>query len=69
MEETTVLKVQGMTCGGCVKSVTRVLEGVPGVSRAEVSLERGEAAVVYDPARANLTQLKAAVEEAGYATA
>ncbi|MCK7498205.1 MAG: heavy-metal-associated domain-containing protein [Comamonadaceae bacterium] len=35
--------MNGMKCGGCVKSVTNVLQELPGVARAEVSLERGEA--------------------------
>ena len=32
--ETTTLKVDGMSCGGCVKSVTNVLAALPGVARA-----------------------------------
>jgi copper chaperone len=66
--ETVVLKVNGMTCGGCVKSVTRVLTSVAGVGTAEVSLGRGEARVSYDPARASLAQLRKAIEDAGYQT-
>ena len=37
MEQTT-LTIGGMTCGGCVATVTRVLRAVPGVASAEVSL-------------------------------
>jgi len=64
--ETTVLKVGGMTCGGCVGSVTRVLKGLPGVVDAQVSLEKGEAKVSFDPALANVAQLRGAIENAGY---
>lgn len=64
--ETTVLKVAGMSCSGCVRSVTNVLEALPGVGQAEVSLERGEAKVVYDPAKATIAQLRSAIEDAGY---
>lgn len=64
--ETTVLKVNGMTCGGCVKSVTNVLKALPGVRTAEVSLDRGEAEVSFDPALASVAQLKGAIEDAGY---
>jgi copper chaperone len=64
--ETAVLKVSGMTCGGCVRSVTNVLRSVAGVDAAEVSLERGEALITYDPSRASLAKLKEAVENAGY---
>jgi copper chaperone len=64
--ETIVLEVDGMTCGGCVRSVTNVLKALPGVSAAEVSLEKSQAKVTFDPALANAASLRAAVEEAGY---
>jgi copper chaperone len=67
--ETVNLKISGMTCQGCVRSVKQVLEGIPGVIRADVSLENAEARVTFDPVRASLMQLKAAVEEAGYEAA
>ena len=38
--QTVELKVEGMDCQGCVKSLTRMLSGVPGVSKVDVSLER-----------------------------
>jgi copper chaperone len=67
--ETVTLKVQGMTCQGCVRSVKSVLERVGGVSKADVSLERGEATITLDPARATLQACKAAVKDAGYEAA
>jgi copper chaperone len=39
--ETTKLNVEGMSCQGCVASVTRVLKGVPGVADAIVTLKPG----------------------------
>lgn len=65
----TVLKVTGMTCQGCVRSVSRVLQELPGVETVAVSLERGEAAVVHDPGRAPPEVLRKAVDEAGFAAA
>lgn len=67
--ETVNLKVNGMTCQGCVRSVKSVLERVPGVSSAQVDLARGEAQVSYDPARATPAALKSAIEDAGYEAA
>jgi len=64
--ETVELKVEGMDCEGCVKSVTRMLSGLPGVEKAEVSLEKANARVTYDPSRVDLAQMKKAVERAGY---
>jgi len=60
------LEVTGMTCQGCVRSVTRVLQALPGVQAAQVSLERNQAVVICDPARVDANQLVAAVAAAGY---
>lgn len=64
--ETITLKVNGMSCGGCVKSVTNVLQGLPGVAKAEVTLQPGEARVEFDPARVTRDQMAAAIAEAGF---
>jgi copper chaperone len=64
--ETINLKVQGMTCGGCVASVTRVLKATPGVADAVVRLDARDATVTYDPARTGPDALRSAIENAGY---
>ena len=66
MMENVTLNVQGMTCGGCVASVTRVLKAVPGVTEAAVTLQPGVANVTYDPARTQPAALRAAIEDAGF---
>jgi len=63
---TTVVKVGGMSCQGCVKSVTKVLQDLPGISRAEVSLERNEASVDYDAALVSPEAMKSAIDAAGF---
>jgi copper chaperone len=65
MEHTT-LNVSGMTCQGCVASVTRVLKAVPGVADVAVTLQPGEAKVTYDESRTTLPALRSAIEDAGY---
>lgn len=60
----TVLQVTGMTCGHCVMSVTKALQRVPGVEKADVSLEKGEAVV---HGAADVQAMLAAVKQAGYA--
>ena len=49
MEEVRI-RVEGMSCGGCVRSVTGALQALPGVTEAAVSLEASEARVRFDPA-------------------
>ncbi|MFQ5775660.1 MAG: heavy-metal-associated domain-containing protein [Kiloniellaceae bacterium] len=58
------LKVEGMTCGHCVKTVRQALSSVPGVARVvEVDLDRGEALVDGD---LRAEALLAAVQKKGY---
>ncbi len=65
MNETTI-KVEGMSCGGCVKNVTGVLKALPGVEDVRVSLEGAAATVRHDPAKVSVEALRAAVEGAGF---
>ena len=64
--ETVTMKVGGMTCMGCVSSVTRVLQALKGVNEVEVSLQEAKATVKFDPALADREALRAAVEGAGF---
>lgn len=63
--QTTIIKVAGMSCSGCVKSVTNVLQALPGVKKAEVSLEKAEARVEHD-ASATRDAMKQAIADAGF---
>lgn len=64
--ETTLIKVGGMSCQGCVTNVSGVLGALPGVERADVSLEAGEANVVFDPQTVTRARLLEAIEDAGF---
>ena len=60
----TRLKIEGMTCGHCVKSVQAALAAVPGVAGpVAVSLDQGEALV---GGTAEPQALVAAVTEEGF---
>ena len=62
----TVLTIKGMTCGGCVAAVKLRLKKVKGVVAYEVSLEKGEAEVTYDPGQTDPDAIAAAVSEIGF---
>ena len=64
--ETTTIKVSGMSCGGCVKSVTGVLTALDGVATADVSLEQKQAVIEFDAAKVNRAQLAKVIEDAGF---
>lgn len=57
------LAVAGMTCQGCVNSVSRALGRVPGVTGVQVDLAAGRAEV---SGSASPDSLLAAVQKAGY---
>jgi len=64
--QTELLKVTGMTCGGCTSNVTRALKAITGVGDVKVSLSAGEATVQYNERLTSPDQLKSAVKGAGY---
>lgn len=63
MEKT--LEIEGMMCQHCVAHVKKALEGVSGVGKVEVSLEKKNAVIEASVTVAD-EALKAAVSEAGY---
>lgn len=64
--ETLELKIEGLHCDGCVRSVTRMLTAIPGVDRVAVSLAENRAEVSYDPARTGVADFRRAVARAGF---
>jgi copper chaperone len=63
---TTTLKISGMTCGHCVRTVTEALEQVDGVEAARVELDAGRAVIDYDAKRTSSRALANAVMDEGY---
>jgi copper chaperone CopZ len=59
----TKIQVTGMTCMHCVGAVTKALQNVPGVDKAEVSLDEKQAVV---NGNADPEALVAAIKEEGY---
>lgn len=60
---TTILKIEGMSCGHCVAAVRSALQTVRGVDGAEVRLDEGRATVFGNVPAAELIE---AVAEEGY---
>jgi copper chaperone len=66
---TEIVAVHGMHCGGCERTVSRSLEALPGVGRAQADLVAEEVEVTFDPGRTDLDAIRAAVREAGFTPA
>lgn len=71
IDRTTVLDVEGMTCGHCVHSVTTELQGIDDVKNVSVELAAGGLSTVTVVSDVVLDDdaLRAAVDEAGYTVA
>lgn len=63
---TVMLRVEGMTCGGCTLATRKVLERLDGVKKADVSYEKSLAVLTYHPAKVGVPQMIAAVKTLGY---
>lgn len=64
--ETIILDVKGLSCGGCVSSVKRVVGPIAGVTNVDVALANGKVTVDYDATQAQPDQFRAAIRDAGY---
>jgi len=60
------LSVPGMTCAACPITVKKALNGVAGVTKADVNYEKKEAVVTYDDTKTNVEALTKATADAGY---
>ena len=63
------LNVQGMYCESCESTVAAMLRRTPGVFRADVSVERSEAVIVYDSVRTSPAKLVDVIATLGYSAA
>ncbi len=65
-ERTVTLAVENMTCATCPITVKKSLTQVSGVIKADVSLEKEDATITFDDAKATVADLTKATTNAGY---
>ncbi|MCC8963791.1 cation transporter [Bradyrhizobium sp. Pear76] len=68
-EKTITLAVENMYCAACPSIVKGSLEAIPGVAKVAVSYKDKTATIVYDDAKADVSQLTSATTKAGYPSA
>ncbi|MBL8385709.1 MAG: cation-translocating P-type ATPase [Burkholderiales bacterium] len=61
-----VLAVEGIHCASCVQLIEMQVAAVPGVAAVDVGLASHRARVRFDPARADLAGITAAIARVGY---
>jgi Cu+-exporting ATPase len=60
------VKVGGMVCASCAQVIEMSLTGLDGVYDARVNLATENAYISYNPALVTISDIKAAIEDAGY---
>jgi copper ion binding protein len=64
--EKAILRVEGMSCEHCVKTVTKAVEALPGVKDAKIDLKGATVSFKFEPSKTPLKNIEAAITEAGY---
>lgn len=58
--------VEGMTCSGCERTVSKVISNLEGVTSSEADLKSATVSVEYDPSKVTIDKIKNAVNGVGY---
>ncbi len=66
INEKVTLKLGGMTCASCEKTITTALKELPGVVDVSVNLSSEKAIVTYNSKEVVVPDMKQAIEGAGY---
>ncbi len=61
--KTVEIKIEGMSCGHCVNTVTNAISEVNGVQEVQVSLEKNNAVVTFDESQTSEDKIKQAVND------
>lgn len=66
INQNVTLKVGGMMCATCVETIEAALRALTGVTGASVNLGTETARVTYNPSLTSTSDMKKAIEDAGY---
>lgn len=60
------MKIEGMTCASCARTIERVTRKLEGVTEASVNLATEKLTISYEPSKVRVLDIKKAIENAGY---
>ncbi|HIG0362194.1 TPA: heavy metal translocating P-type ATPase [Clostridium sporogenes] len=60
------LKIEGMTCAACAKTIERITKKLDGIIESNVNFATETLNISYDPLKLRVLEVKKAVEKAGY---
>ncbi|MEL6939090.1 MAG: heavy metal translocating P-type ATPase [Cyanobacteria bacterium J06598_1] len=62
----TTLKLKGMSCASCARSVEKAIRQVSGVGSVQVNFATEQASIDYDTKKASIAAIQKAIAQAGY---
>lgn len=64
--QTRIINIDGMTCGGCVASVHNATADIDGLDDISIELADNQATVTFDDSKTSAEVIAAAIDEAGF---
>jgi copper ion binding protein len=58
--------VEGMTCSGCERTVSKVVGSIEGVKSSKADLASSSISLEYDPSKVTIDDIKSAINKVGY---
>ncbi|MGP9492604.1 heavy-metal-associated domain-containing protein [Psychrobacter sp. AOP7-B1-24] len=65
-EQTRIIKIDGMTCGGCVASVYNATADIDGLDDISIELIDNQATVTFDDSKTSVEAIVSAIDDAGF---
>ena len=65
-DQTRIIKIDGMTCGGCVASIYNATADIDGLDDISIELIDNQATVTFDDSKTNIDTIVSAIEDAGF---
>lgn len=64
--QTRIINIEGMTCGGCVASVHTATADIDGLDNISIELADNLATVTFDDSKTSAEKIAAAIDDAGF---
>lgn len=64
--QTRIIKIDGMTCGGCVASVHSATSDIDGLDTITIDLADNLATVSFDDSQTSVEEIASVIEDAGF---
>lgn len=64
--QTRIINIEGMTCGGCVDSVHTATADIDGLDNISIELADNLATVTFDDSKTSAEKIAAAIDDAGF---